>query len=345
MVPAQPPYPALLRVFRQSRVSSRFRPARSSVLLLAFIAIACGGQSSPRTSSSTHWLACQVDADCANLAIGARCGSEGFCTAGDGTLLVRELVYSDDFDEPGLDTARFGYEIGTGIRNDEAQAYTDRSQNVTIDAGVLLITARAEEYQGASFTSGSMNSEGVFSFTFGRIEARYAAPVGRGCSAAFWMLPENPAPPVWSCIDGGMCYSGTWPAWGDITIANLQSQLPNQVLGTVSYGIWDDAVEGVTQGLFAGENAAVDDPTAYHTYALEWGPSRLDWFIDDVLVRTLELPPENMYFPDGVDPFRQPFHLRLNLALGGLDQAPEPADYPQELRVDWVKVWQWQAAN
>ncbi len=329
-------HPALLRVFR---------PAKAGLLLLAVTTGACGGQSSPSTSSSTHWLACEVDADCANLAIGARCGNEGFCTAGDGTPLVQELVYSDEFDEAELDRSHFGFETGSDIRNGEAQAYTDREENVSVEDGALVITARAEEYDGASFTSGSVHSEGVFSFTFGRVEARMAAPTGRGCSAAFWMLPENPSPPVWSCVEEGACYDGTWPAWGDITIANLQSQLPGQVLGTVSYGIWDDALEGVRQGLFAGENAEVDDPTEYHTYALEWGPSRLEWFIDDELVRTLVLPPPDIYFPDDVDPFRQPFHVRLNLAIGGLDQAPDPASYPQELRVDWIKVWQWQPAD
>ena len=129
---------------------------------------------------------------------------------------------------------------------------------------------------------------------------------------------------------------------GDITIANLQSQLPGQVLGTVSYGVWDDELAGVTHGGFSGANANVEGATEFHDYALEWGPERLDWFVDDVLVRSLPLPPPDLYLPEGLDPFQQPFHLRLNLALGGLDQAPEPSDYPQQLRVDWIRVWQWQ---
>ncbi len=306
------------------------------------IASGCGGQSAPSTSSSTHWLTCRVDSDCENLAVGAACGSEGFCSTSGGARLVQRLVYSDEFDSSTLDRSRLGYEIGAGIRNGEVQAYTDRPENVSIDAGSLVLTGRAEEYGGAEFTSGSVSSEGLFSFTFGRVEARIAAPVVRGCSAAFWMLPENPAPPVLSCIGDSPCYSGTWPAWGDITVANLQSKLPGQVLGTASYGIWDDALGGVTHGVFSGANAIVEDATAYHTYALEWGPSRLDWFVDDTLVRTLPLPPEGMYLPDGVNPFQRPFHVRLNLALGGLDQTPDPAEYPQELRVDWIRVWQWQ---
>lgn len=326
-----------------SPIRRKTRTLRLGAALLAITAMACGGKSGGNASSSTHWLTCDVDSDCANLTVGAVCGDDGFCSTSAGRRLQQQLVYSDDFEEPMLDSARFGFEVGAGIRNDEAQAYTDRSENVAIDAGDLVLTARAEEYEGSSFTSGSVNSEGRFSFTFGRVEARLSAPTGDGCSAAFWMLPEDPAPPVQSCTDDAGCYMGTWPAWGDITIANLQSQLPEQVLGTASYGVWDEALEGVTHGVFSGENASVDDPTAYHVYAIEWGPSRIDWFVDDELVRTLELPPNDMYFPGGEDPFQQPFHVRLNLAIGGLDQTPDPADYPEELRVDWVRVWQWQA--
>jgi beta-glucanase (GH16 family) len=321
----------------------RFLPSchGAAAVSLVALALACGGQSAPTTSSSTHWLACETDLDCANLAAGALCGGDGYCVSPVGGHLRQELVYSDEFEGTTLDSSRLDFETGASIRNDEAQAYTDRPANVSVDAGNLILTALAEQYDGAEFTSGSVNSEGLFSFTFGRIEARISAPVGRGCSAAFWMLPENPAPYVRSCVDGSTCYDGTWPAWGDVTVANHQSQLPGQVLGTASYGIWDDALAGVTHGVFDDGNAAVEDASAYHTYALDWGPARLEWFVDDVLVRTLVLPPEDMYSPGGVDPFRQPFHVRLNLAIGGLDQAPDPADYPQEMRIDWVRVWQW----
>lgn len=338
MNPLDPP---LSRVLLSCRGAFRIRAWLTLVSSMA-VSVACGGQTGPNTSSSTHWLTCDTDLDCANLAVGAHCGDDGFCAAPSGTRLAQELVYSDDFDGATLDASRWSYEVGTAIRNDEAQVYTDRAENVTITGGELVLTARAEEFEGASFTSGSVNSEGLFSFTFGRIEARIAAPWGRGCSSAFWMLPEDPAPAVRSCVDGAGCYDGTWPAWGDMTIANQQSQLPGQVLGTVSYGVWDDTIEGVTHRVFGDADAVVEDPLAYHTYALEWGPDRLDWFVDDVLVQTLALPPEDLYLPEGVDPFTQPFHVRLNLAVGGLDQAPDPADYPQQMRVDWLRVWQWQ---
>jgi len=333
--------PRVLRAYREALRA----PSSSWFVALTALAVGCGGQTGAHVSSSTHWLACETDLECANLAVGARCGEDGYCATPVGQRLEQKLVYAEEFEGTTLDAARWAYEVGSGIRNEEAQAYTDRPENVALDAGNLVLTARSEAFDGAAFTSGSVNTAGLFSFSLGRIEARIAAPLGRGCSSAFWMLPENPAPDVRSCPDGTSCYDGTWPAWGDMTIANHQSQLPGRILGTVSYGIWNAELEGVTHGVFGDADAAIEEPAAYHNYALEWGPARLEWFVDDVLVRTLVLPPEDMYAPDGVDPFLQPFHVRLNLAIGGLDQAPNPADYPQEMRVDWLRVWQWQAED
>jgi hypothetical protein len=37
---------------------------------------------------------------------------------------------------------------------------------------------------------------------------------------------------------------------------------------------------------------------------------------------------------------QRPFHVRLSLALGGLDRASDSAYYLQELRVDRIRVWQ-----
>ncbi|MBN2192611.1 MAG: glycoside hydrolase family 16 protein [Polyangiaceae bacterium] len=331
--------PSPLRAVPRRAARGLVRHGHAAAVALA--ASACGGSVGPQTTSSTHWLECREDSDCNNLSLDACCGADGYCASSAGVRLERRPVFAQEFADDALDPSAFGYEIGAGIRNDEPQTYTDRPENVRIEGDALVLTARAEDYEGAAYTSGSVNTEGRFAFTFGRVEARLAAPSGRGCSTAFWMLPEAPAPAVNTCIDPDPCYSGTWPAWGDITIANLQSQVPGQVLGAVSYGVWDETTSSVSHGVVTGEPATVVAPEDWHVYAVEWGPARIDWYVDDVQVRTLALPPANLYLPDGIDPFRQPFHLRLNLALGGFDQAPVAADYPQELRIDWVRVSQW----
>ena len=43
-----------------------------------------------------------------------------------------------------------------------------------------------------------------------------------------------------------------------------------------------------------------------------------------------------------MNPFAQAFTLRLSLAVGRLSEAPDPAAYPQQMRADWLRVWQYQ---
>jgi beta-glucanase (GH16 family) len=307
--------------------------------MLALLASACG-QVGPQTTSSTHWLACSADAECQNLGLQVRCES-GYCASEAGSRLARTLVMEEEFDVDALDLTAFDYETGYLLRNNEAQAYTDREQNVHLEAGQLVLTALAEPFDAASFTSGSVSTTGVQSFTFGRIEARMQVPLGRGCSTAFWLLPEAPAPDVNSCGDTGSCYPGTWPAWGDVTIANVQSQTPDRVLTSLNYGIWDDALAGVRHGEVTAAVPLGATTDGWHVFALEWGPERMEWSVDDELVASTDLALPDLYLPQGEHPFHQPFHIKLNLALGGLDQAPVAEDYPQELRVDWVRVTQW----
>lgn len=291
----------------------------------------------PQGSSSTHWLTCEVDAECADLVLGASCGQSGYCEAASGARLEQRVVFEESFDAP-LDQTTFAAEVGTLIRNDEAQAYTDRPENISSGSGELVLTARAEAWEGASFTSGSVHTSGQRAFTFGRIEARMQTPLATGCASAFWLLPENPMPDVPSC-DKGSCYMGTWPAWGDITIASRVSSAPESVSMALNYGVWNDALGAVEH--FPEHHQAPVPDGGWHVYAIEWTPTRIDWLVDGALVASADLSPDNLYRPDGRHPFHQPFHLRLNLALGGLDQAPNAAEYPQELRVDWVRVLQW----
>ena len=50
----------------------------------------------------------------------------------------------------------------------------------------------------------------------------------------------------------------------------------------------------------------------------------------------------DIYQPSGQDPFSKAFNIRLSLAVGGLSEAPDPKVYPQQMRVDWLRVWQYQ---
>ena len=74
-----------------------------------------------------------------------------------------ELVWSDEFDGPGIDLSKWSFEVnGQGGGNNELQYYTDRSVNAQIISGVLHIIGRQETFTGPDgtrqFTSARLRS-------------------------------------------------------------------------------------------------------------------------------------------------------------------------------------------
>ena len=318
------------------------RPARLPLVAFAVLATACGEPSGPSSSSSSHWLRCEADADCDNLPLPATCGGDGYCVSG--TRKVEQtVVFEDDFEGAALDASSFQPELGFSVRNGDAEYYTDRPDNVALEGGELVITARAEDYEDAAFTSGSIETRGLRSWTYGRFEARILAPTGRGCGPAFWLYPESDVPPVRVCSDADTCTEGTWPAWGDIVVMTVRSDAPNDVLHTASFAT-PDATLGELVRDEGGGTTTLEAPVSaeYHDYAVVWGPRRIEWFLDGELTASFATTSGGIFQPEGENPFAQPFHLKLSLAVGGLAEAPVAADYPQAMRVDWLRVTQFE---
>ena len=74
-----------------------------------------------------------------------------------------KLVWSDEFDSEGspLDS-KWDYDIGTnnGWGNGESQYYTTLEDNVKVEDGLLIITAKKENFEGANYTSARLKSQG-----------------------------------------------------------------------------------------------------------------------------------------------------------------------------------------
>lgn len=73
------------------------------------------------------------------------------------------LVWSDEFNGTSLNTADWTAENGTGSSgwgNNELQYYTNRSQNLQVTGGNLVITAQKESYNGSSYTSARIKTQG-----------------------------------------------------------------------------------------------------------------------------------------------------------------------------------------
>jgi beta-glucanase (GH16 family) len=118
----------------------------------------------------------------------------------------------------------------------------------------------------------------------------------------------------------------------------FKGQQPDQVWGTLHYGrSWpDNAHSGDTFQLPEGGSFTSE----FHTFAMEWEEGEIRWYVDDELWQTqTSWNTSSAPFPA---PFDQPFHLILNLAVGG-GFVGSPADstpFPAQVLVDYVRVYQ-----
>ena len=230
------------------------------------------------------------------------------------------VVWEDGFDEKEIDRKKWLVEVGyTGASNGEAQIYTDRSENIRLEAGCLVIEARKEEYEGYHYTSARLKTKGLFNWMYGKIEARIRIPFGQGLWPAFWMLGSN------KDVVG-------WPECGEIDIMENIGKQPNVVRGTI-HG--PDYFRDISIGkdFFQSGPKLADD---FHRYAVEWEPNQIRWYVDEI--HYLTLTPEDV---PGRWVFDHPFYILLNVAVGG--HWPGYPDhttvFPQYMYVDYVRVY------
>jgi beta-glucanase (GH16 family) len=266
------------------------------------------------------------------------------CTAS--VLAEPKLVWSDEFDVPGLpDKTKWSYDVGGGgWGNQELQYYTKADlDNARVDEnGVLIIEARKETSpetpfgQTAGFTSARLVTKAKGDWQFGRFEIRAKLPYGNGTWPAIWMLPTMNA------------YGG-WPRSGEIDIMEHVGSHMGDVLSTLHFAN-RSGDEGPTRSI---EVRNVEN--TFHVYAAEWRPGEIKFFINDVYAAEWR-PGEIKFFINDVCfhtqtdpqtdwqdwPFDQPFHLLLNIAVGGTlggKKGVDPDIWPQRMEVDYVRVY------
>ena len=240
------------------------------------------------------------------------------------------LIWQDEFTDSAIDTSKWNFvEKGDGFGNSELQFYTAREENARIEDGNLIIQAQEEAYNGMSYTSAKLTTEGKASWTYGKYEIRAKLPEGQGLWPAIWMMPED------------MELYDTWPASGEIDIMELVGNDMNTVHGTLHYGT-PHISTGNSYQLPNGESFADD----FHTFTLEWEPGELRWYVDGKLFAV-----QNDWYSLGsgqpIDytypaPFDRNFYMQLNVAVGGTwPGAPDASSsFPQAMLVDYVKVYE-----
>lgn len=257
-----------------------------------------------------------------------------------GTLVWREEFLNSTGSNQQPDAAVWTYDTGArGWGNHELEDYCawnsaaspcdQASPNAYVGTdGFLHVVARKTAPGG--YTSARMKSEGLFSFQYGRIEAKIRVPEGQGLWPAFWTL-------------GNAVESAGWPACGeqDITERVNAALTPDWNEGSVhGPGFTGDVGLGTKYYFPAGQTAA-----GWHTYGMIWKPGSVAYYIDDPgkPYATFTNPASLAGLNGAAWPFdsgASAFFI-LNLAVGG--KWPGDPDgtvtFPAEMLVDYVRIY------
>jgi beta-glucanase (GH16 family) len=216
-----------------------------------------------------------------------------------------EQIWSEEFNgpagapaDPNVWVAQNGDGVAFGNRgwgNNERQWYDDKISS-TDGLGSYVIKATTTNaginncyYKGpCEWASTKLVTKDKVGFKYGRIEARIKGPVGKGTWGAFWMLGAD--------ID-----ERGWPGCGEIDVTELLGSSPSTNLGYI---------HGPSGS--RGERVEMKTPHAseYHTYAVDWLPDQIRYYLDGVPFLTL----------DKRDPgwvYDHEFYIVINLAMGG----------------------------
>lgn len=256
------------------------------------------------------------------------------------------LEWNDEFNGTHLDKKKWKCEYGIVRNKGASQAYVEDC--VKVKDGVLKLISKAEQTKNPNygkpgvaawdastrlqpFASGSVTTKGIMGFTPpGRLEFRARIPKAKGVWPAIWTMHDN---------------QYHWPANGEIDILEHISAEPNSVHSIFRWGKKGDKVKD--DEFKIGHVTRIPDLSKeFHIYVLEWDKDTMRILIDDKEVGSIQM--SQAEYANGDNPLLTPCYIIMNTAIGGVGTwAPkaDPADYPVEFHIDYVRYYKRKGAN
>ena len=243
---------------------------------------------------------------------------------------VWQQTFGDEFNDLLLDPTKWSscywWVLGSGCTNSgnaEQQWYTPA--NVIEGDGTLKLRAQRQttlapdgktyEYTSGMISSGRttnlLSTPPKFQFKYGYMEMRAKLPKGTGLWPAFWTLPS----------------SHGWPP--EIDVMESRGDRPTDV----NVGVYNKDATGKTVHGSVWVTGLADYTADFHTFAVDWQPTHLSYYIDGV---------ERIRVTDPVRIPTEPMYVLANLAVGGnWPGSPDATTpFPSELEIDWIHVFE-----
>ncbi len=271
---------------------------------------------------------------------------------------IGQLLWSEEFNGPGLDASRWTATDGNGCQinlcgygNQELEYYSPNNvsiADVPFEPGTRALAIRAQNQTVGSnvFTSGKIDTHNKVQVQYGMIEIRMSTPnIVTGLWPAAWMLGTS---------------LQTWPRNGEIDIMEMGHKASvRAAAGSPSANnfVGSNVITWQQAACVPG-NESCAASTAWQTknwyvpttsLANRFVTYRLYWTESEMRFTTVDNGVErNMYdapLPVNSTALQAPFYLLLNLAVGGnFTDAATPgqvtAPLPGTMYVDYVRVYQ-----
>ena len=232
------------------------------------------------------------------------------------------LVFSEEFDGGSIDSSKWNTSYRWGPNwtiNNEQQYYVDTTANpdfgvrpFEFGGGKLKIVADKTpswlkgSANGKSYTSGVLTTYGKFKMKYGYVEMRAKMPKGQGLWPAFWMLNHYD--------------NGNEPEIDIMEFLGREADTVYQVYHSRS---------GSSGTL---EHEGPDFTSGYHTFAVDWSPGKLVFYVDGKET--------NRYESGNVS--NEDMYIIVNLALGGSwgGEVDGSTPFPSRYSIDYIRAYQ-----
>ncbi len=241
-----------------------------------------------------------------------------------------QLVWQDEFTT--LDTTTWRPEHSTyGDGNNELQCY--RPQNVSVQDGSLVLTAKKENYtcpNGSVRNATSGMVRGAVHFEYGqRIEFRVKVnPADEDDQRGLW-------PALWASSWNG----GGWPTGGEFDWLEYVGTTPNRANHAIHFADSTGKHRHVSKAIDLNEKFS----DTWHTIGFDW-TDELVWYLDGEEVQRLDpkaIGAKGSPFGPNARPVTQ---IKLNFALGGnwpgpLGPTTLDAEGNTNFAIDYVRIY------
>jgi beta-glucanase (GH16 family) len=234
------------------------------------------------------------------------------------------LAFHDEFDEETLDTGKWtrcdtGIMLADGCNSgNTGQLSYQVPDEAYVEDGVLRLRAQQRVYTDSAgvvheYTSGMISSRDRYQFLYGYLEFRARIPAGRGMWTGLYTLPSRDRwqPPEIDLVET----LGNDPTRAFLT-HHFDNRLPTE-------NVWQ--VQGEHQ-LQTGFH------TAYHTYAVDWQPGLVVWYVDGVeRFRTTQR--------IQVDPAKILAKFTVGVNWNDNNFVDTTTVFPSYLDIDYIRLW------